>query len=45
MLEIYKDERKVDSKGAIFLDLAEEVVRVCKYCVMCKSINIFLEFY
>ena len=28
ILEMYKDDRKLDAKGAIFLDLAQEVVRV-----------------
>ena len=28
ILEMYKDDRKSDAKGAIFLDLAQEVVRV-----------------
>ena len=28
ILEIFKDDKKNDSKGAIFLDLAQEVVKV-----------------
>ena len=34
ILEMYKDDKKSDSKGAIFLDLAQEVVKVIS-----KSIN------
>ena len=29
LLEFYKDERKGDAKGAIFLDCAQEIVKVC----------------
>ena len=28
ILEIHKDDKKLDAKGAIFLDLATEVVKV-----------------
>ena len=31
ILEMYKDDRKSDAKGAIFLDLAQEVVRVSSH--------------
>jgi len=33
MIEFFKDERKLDPKGSIFMDSAVNVVRVCKHHV------------
>lgn len=35
ILEVYKDEKKTDTKLTIVMDFCSEVVKVCLYNILC----------